>query len=201
VPLVLSKKGLKRILAPAPSLEGARDCCRWLMAFAGCVRRGRGAQVGDILIANQEDHPHSCNRRGARNRNSFAACRYSEPAARLVERNGRPGQDMMFLHPSGLFPAIGQNTLSATDIAAIQRDRAGTGITKTGHAAPLEGTFANPFCWSAAWISASFRPFWAIVNLTPQHAYASVATGMIAHGQPLDDSEWTSPSKGTPHPS
>jgi integrase/recombinase XerD len=216
VPLVLSKKEIKRILAMAPSLKA-----RVMLSLAyGCgMRAGEVVRlkVGDIVPAARLRHDSD------------------QEIIRIVQSKGRKDRivmlpvDILSLlrdwwkeRPTGqdkdvpapervLFPGYRGKHLSARQISRLFKETAReAGITKpvtlhTSCRRRASGTMRHSFATHLLERGVDIRVIQALLGhtkLTTTARYASVATGMIAAvDSPLDDLNGAKRKKGKPKPS
>ena len=192
VPLVLSKKEIRRILAMAPSLKA-----RVMLSLAyGCgMRAGEVVRlkVGDIDSAQQIIRIVQA--KGRKDRNVMLPADILD----LLRAwwNERPsGQDMDVAAPERvLFPGYRGKHLSARQISRLFKQ------TKPVTLHTLRHSFATHLLERGVDIRV-IQALLGHTKLTTTARYASVATGMIAAvDSPLDDLNQTKPKKGKPKPS
>ena len=207
VPLVLSKKEIKRILAMAPSLKA-----RVMLSLAyGCgMRAGEVVRlkVGDIVPAARLRHDSD------------------QEIIRIVQSKGRKDRNVMLPvdilsllrdwwkeRPTGqdkdvpapervLFPGYRGKHLSARQISRLFRETAReAGITKPVTLHTLRHSFATHLLERGVDIRV-IQALLGHAKLTTTARYASVSTGMIAAvDSPLDDLNGAKRKKGKPKPS
>lgn len=199
VPLVLSKKEIKRILAMAPSLKA-----RVMLSLAyGCgMRAGEVVRlkVGDIDSAQQIIRIVQAN--GRKDRNVMLP---SDILGLLRDWwKARPtGQDKGVPVPERvLFPGYRGKHLSARQISRLFKQTAQeAGINKSVNLHTLRHSFATHLLERGVDIRV-IQALLGHTKLTTTARYASVATGMIAAvGSPLDDLNQTKRKKGKVRPS
>jgi integrase/recombinase XerD len=206
VPLVLSKKEIKRILAMAPSLKA-----RVMLSLAyGCgMRAGEVVRlkVGDIVPAARLRHDSD------------------QEIIRIVQSKGRKDRNVMLPvdilgllrewwkeRPTGqdkdvpapervLFPGYRGKHLSARQISRLFKETAQeAGITKPVTLHTLRHSFATHLLESGVDIRV-IQALLGHAKLTTTARYASVATGMIAAvDSPLDDLNGPKRKKGKARP-
>ena len=206
IPLVLSKKEIKRILAMAPSLKA-----RVMLSLAyGCgMRAGEVVRlkVGDIVPAARLRHDSD------------------QEIIRIVQSKGRKDRNVML--PSDilsllrdwwkerptsqdkdvpvservLFPGYRGKHLSARQISRLFKETAQeAGITKPVTLHTLRHSFATHLLESGVDIRV-IQALLGHAKLTTTARYASVATGMIAAvDSPLDDLNGPKRKKGKARP-
>ena len=186
VPLVLSKKEIKRILAMAPSLK-ARG-------------RGRALKVGDIDSA--QEIIRIVQSKGRKDRNVMLPVDILS-LLRDWWKERPTGQDKDVPAPERvLFPGYRGKHLSARQISWLFKETAReAGITKPVTLHTLRHSFATHLLERGV----DIRVIQALLGhskLTTTARYASVATGMIAAvDSPLDDLNGAKRKKGKPKPS
>jgi len=139
-----------------------------------------------ILIANQKINPHRAIEGAQGIAKRHAACRYSEPAARLWKETAEPVQAQDVLHPSGSsFRAIGQTNLSARQISRLFKETARKPGSPNRSTLPHveANSFANPSVGARRGIRVNSGPFGhSKTETTTSTRYASVATGKKDRG-------------------
>ncbi len=199
VPLVLSQKEIKRILAMAPSLKA-----RVMLSLAyGCgMRAGEVVRLKVGNIDSAQKIIRIVQAKGRKDRNVML------PADILVLLRDwwkeRPtGQDKDVPAPERvLFPGYRGKHLSARQISRLFKETAGeAGITKPVTLHTLRHSFATHLLERGV----DIRVIQALLGhskLTTTARYARVATGMIAAvDSPLDDLNAVERKKGRPKPS
>jgi integrase/recombinase XerD len=199
IPLVLSKKEIKRILAMAPSLKA-----RVMLSLAyGCgMRAGEVVRlkVGDIDSA--QEIIRIVQSKGRKDRNVMLP---SDILGLLRQwwKERPTGQDRDVPAPErNLFPGYRSKHLSSRQISRLFKQTAQeAGITKPVTLHTLRHSFATHLLER----SVDIRVIQALLGhskLTTTARYASVATGMIAAvDSPLDDLNGAKRKKGKPKPS
>ena len=185
VPLVLSKKEIKRILAMAPSLK-ARG-------------RGRALKVGDIDSA--QEIIRIVQSKGRKDRNVMLPVDILG-LLRDWWKERPTGQDKDVPAPERvLFPGYRGKHLSARQISWLFKETAReVGITKLVTLHTLRHSFATHLLERGVDIYV-IQALWGHSKLTTTARYASVATGMIAAvDSPLDDLNGVKRKKGKPKP-
>ena len=194
VPLVLSQKEIKRILAMAPSLKA-----RVMLSLAyGCgLRAGEAVRlkVGDIDSA--QEIIRIVQAKGRKDRNVMLP---SDILGLLREwwKERPSGQDKDVPEPERvLFPGYGGKHLSARQLSRLFKETAReAGITKRVTLHTLRHSFATHLLERGV----DIRVIQALLGhskLTTTARYARVATGMIAAvDSPLDDLNGTNRKKG-----
>jgi integrase/recombinase XerD len=199
IPLVLSKKEIKRILAMAPSLKA-----RVMLSLAyGCgMRAGEVVRlkVGDI--DSDQEIIRIVQSKGRKDRNVMLP---SDILGLLRQwwKERPTGQDRDVPAPErNLFPGYRSKHLSSRQISRLFKQTAQeAGITKPVTLHTLRHSFATHLLER----SVDIRVIQALLGhskLTTTARYASVATGMIAAvDSPLDDLNGAKRKKGKPKPS
>ena len=198
VPLVLSKKEIKRILAMAPSQKA-----RVMLSLAyGCgMRAGEVVRlkVGDIDSA--QEIIWIVQSKGRKDRNVMLP---SDILGLLRDwwKERPTGQDKDVTGPERvLFPGYRGKHLSARQISRLFKDTAReAGITKPVTLHTLRHSFATHLLERGVDIRV-IQALLGHTKLTTTARYASVATGMIAAvDSPLDDLNQTKRKKGKARP-
>ena len=196
IPLVLSKKEIKRILAMAPSLKA-----RVMLSLAyGCVMRAGEVvrlKVGDI--DSDQEIIRIVQSKGSKDRNVMLPV---DILSLLREWwTERPtGQDQDVSAPERvLFPGYRGKHLSARQISRLFKETAReAGITKPVTLHTLRHSFATHLLERGVDIRV-IQVLLGHAKLTTTARYASVATGMIAAvDSPLDDLNGVKRKKGKP---
>lgn len=199
VPLVLSKKEIKRILAMAPSMKA-----KVMLSLAyGCgMRAGEVVRlkVGDIDGA--QEIIRIVQAKGRKDRNVMLPAdilgllREWWKERPTVQDKDVPGPDRV------LFPGYRGKHLSARQISRLFKETAReAGITKPVTLHTLRHSFATHLLERGVDIRV-IQALLGHTKLTTTARYASVATGMIAAvGSPLDDLNKSRRRKGKARPS
>ena len=206
VPLVLSKKEIKRILAMAPSLKA-----RVMLSLAyGCgMRAGEVVRlkVGDIVPAARLRHDSDqeiiriVQSKGRKDRNVMLPVDILS-LLRDWWKERPTGQDKDVPDPERvLFPGYRGKHLSARQISRLFKETAHeAGITKPVTLHTLRHSFATHLLESGVDIRV-IQALLGHAKLTTTARYTSVATGMIAAvDSPLDDLNQTKRKKGKARP-
>jgi integrase/recombinase XerD len=198
VPLVLSKKEIKRILAMAPSLKA-----KVMLSLAyGCgMRPGEVVQlkVGDIDSA--QEIIRIVQAKGRKDRNVMLPVDILD-LLRDWWKERPTGQDKDVPAPERvLFPGYRGKHLSARQISRLFKETAReAGISKPVTLHTLRHSFATHLLERGVDIRV-IQALLGHAKLTTTARYASVATGMIAAvDSPLDDLNQTKRKKGKARP-
>ena len=206
IPLVLSKKEIKRILAMAPSLKA-----KVMLSLAyGCgMRAGEVVRlkVGDIVPAARLRHDSDqeiiriVQSKGRKDRNVMLPVDILS-LLRDWWKERPTGQDKDVPDPERvLFPGYRGKHLSARQISRLFKETAHeAGITKPVTLHTLRHSFATHLLESGVDIRV-IQALLGHAKLTTTARYTSVATGMIAAvDSPLDDLNQTKRKKGKARP-
>jgi integrase/recombinase XerD len=199
IPLVLSKKEIKRILAMAPSQKA-----RVMLSLAyGCgMRAGEVVRlkVGDI--DSDQEIIRIVQSKGRKDRNVMLPVDILSLLREWwTERPTGQDQDVSALERV-LFPGYRGKHLSARQISRLFKETAReAGITKPVTLHTLRHSFATHLLEHGVDIRV-IQALLGHAKLTTTARYASVATGMIAAvDSPLDDLNGVKRKKGKPKPS